>query len=396
MQCIFCDNELLAATKPEHVLQAAAGGRMMTQRVNCSDCNETFGGTIDKDFGEQLGVLRNLLQFDSGTGKPPPILRRIKAGKDTLNFRSDGTPELIVPPFKVTASEEGTHHIQINVHTADQLQRAVTHIAAILGCSEEEIKKVIAAGEAKYISKRPDPIHFQVSFGGTSPLRAITKSCLVLWALRVGNEEVKFKPYEDARRFVQEGDEAFNTTRIHLDSRHLPCVDELVGDFGKFFSLIWVQSDAKGRVIAHFTLYNLMGWRIILAEHGATPDTRIGLISNPIDPGKWSASIADDVQIDSAWLDGPTLSLELARKRFEAAAMHHIDTTRSREVEMIADDVLRKFGFTQPDEIIPESKLDSVAGALANRLTLSLFNIPHEESLTADELAALLGSKEDH
>jgi hypothetical protein len=44
--CIFCDHELNATTKPEHVLHNAFGGRKETRRVICSGCNNTFGSGI--------------------------------------------------------------------------------------------------------------------------------------------------------------------------------------------------------------------------------------------------------------------------------------------------------------------------------------------------------------
>ena len=131
------------------------------------------------------------------------------------------------------------------------------------------------------------------------------KSALVLWATLTGNDEVKSPHYEDVRRFIVEGDEAFNRARAHLDSRYLPESNELQRRFGEFFNLIYVRSSGSGRVAAHFTLYNIISWRIVLAEAGGTPNARIGLISNPLEPSEWSDTIADEIDIDFAWLDAP-------------------------------------------------------------------------------------------
>src|ERR1700730_10772144 len=70
--CIFCDGELGPDTKPEHILLNALGGRKTTRRVICSKHNNDFGGGIDDALADQVGVLRNHLQLESGTGKPPP------------------------------------------------------------------------------------------------------------------------------------------------------------------------------------------------------------------------------------------------------------------------------------------------------------------------------------
>src|ERR1700722_11666968 len=101
LTCIFCDNALGKDTKPEHILLSALGGRKTTKRVICSKHNEGFGGTIDDALAQQVSFLRNQLQLESGTRKPPPGLGRVKAGKETVEIKSDGTPKLIAKPFTI-------------------------------------------------------------------------------------------------------------------------------------------------------------------------------------------------------------------------------------------------------------------------------------------------------
>ena len=105
--CIFCDNSLGPDTKPEHILLNGLGGRKTTRRAICSDCNNRFGATIDAALADQVEVIRNLLQLQSGTGKQPPMLRNIRAGAKRINFRNDGKPELVTSPFKVTEHSDG-------------------------------------------------------------------------------------------------------------------------------------------------------------------------------------------------------------------------------------------------------------------------------------------------
>jgi hypothetical protein len=54
LQCIFCDHELTAETKPKHILQSTLCGRMMTTRVDRPSCNVVFGNTIDKTVVDQV------------------------------------------------------------------------------------------------------------------------------------------------------------------------------------------------------------------------------------------------------------------------------------------------------------------------------------------------------
>jgi hypothetical protein len=91
-----------------------------------------------------------------------------------------------------------------------------------------------------------------------------------------GNEEVRAASYDEVRNFIINGDEPFDLNRIHLDSRYIPQSDGLQHNFGKFFNLIYIRSDHAGRVVAHFTLCNVISWQIILAASGGTSDTKVG------------------------------------------------------------------------------------------------------------------------
>lgn len=108
MKCIFCEDELTAATKPEHILLSCLGGRKTTRLADCSKHNEAFGSAIDKEVAEQVRVIRNLLQLESGTGKPAPGLKGIKAGAETIDFDSEGNPvRANSKPFTITQQPDG-------------------------------------------------------------------------------------------------------------------------------------------------------------------------------------------------------------------------------------------------------------------------------------------------
>jgi hypothetical protein len=236
-------------------------------------------------------------------------------------------------------------------------------------------------------------VHHSLSFGGPLAVRSAAKSCLVLWATAVGNEEVKSSPYDDARRFVVSDDDAFNLARVHLDSRYLPQTDELQRRFGKFFNLIYVKSNGAGRVIAHFTLYNIVSWQIVVAESGGTPNTRIGLASNPLDPAVWSDSIADEIDIDFAWLDSPDYSDDFvrARERLTNAMIYHFESEGPRERNRIADEVFEKHGIVSDDEPIADPELlKKIVWDLSHRLASHALNLPHVETLTGEEIVARL------
>jgi hypothetical protein len=351
-KCIFCDNDLTEDTKPEHILLNALGGRKTTKRVDCSACNNEFGSTIDDEVGKQVAILRNMLQLDSGGGRAPPMLRNLQSGSDIINLRNDGTPELVVKPFSVRKLEDGRFELQITAKSIDEAARYIPHIAAQIGCSEEQVLEILKSATGSCVERRPDTVHHALGFGGPLAVRSAAKSALVLWATLVGNEDVKLQPYEQVRNFVVAGDEAFNQARVHLDSRYLPQSDRLQHRFGAFFNLIYVRSNEAGCVVAHFTMYNIISWHIVLAEEGGTPNARLGLISNPLEPAVWSDTIADEFDIDFAWLDSPDYADEFlrARERLEATMRHHVETQRSRELNRITADVFAKHGIVNEHE----------------------------------------------
>lgn len=214
MKCIFCEEELSPETKPEHILLSClgGGGRKTTRSVDCSKHNEQFGSTIDKKMAEQVRVIRNVLQLESGTGNPPPGLKNVKAGGQTINFDNKGVPSCVgVKPFSVTKLPDGNVEIAINA-SPEKLRSLIPNIAAVAGLSEQKIAEMLQEGNAAIISQRPGEVHHQLSFGGDDALRSVVKSALVLWTLAVGNEEVRSEIYSEARNFVLLGSD-FNGIR---------------------------------------------------------------------------------------------------------------------------------------------------------------------------------------
>lgn len=392
-KCIFCDNDLTDDTKPEHILLNALGGRKTTKAVDCSACNNNFGSTIDAEVGKQVEVLRNMLQLDSGTGRAPPMLRKIQSGNDTINLLSDGTPELVAKPFTVRKREDGSFEVQITTKSVEELARYTPHMAAQIGCSEEQVLEMLKSATGSYVERRPDTVHHRLGFGGRLTLRSAAKSALVLWATLVGNDEVKSPLYAAVREFIVAGNEEFNRARAHLDSRHLPQSDVLQRRFGKFFNLIYVRSDNAGRVVAHFTLYNIISWQIVLAEAGGTPNARIGLISNPLDPSVRSDAIADEIDIDFAWLNNFDYSDEFvrARERLTATMQHHVETQGPREVNRIVEEVCAKHGIAGEHERITDPEVQkNVMGEIWRRLVAHALSLPYIEEVSGEDIVARL------
>ena len=388
-KCIFCENDLNADTKPEHILLNALGGRKTTTRVDCSVCNEQFGSTIDKEVGEQVAVLRNMLQLKSGEGRPPPMLRKVSSGNNVINVKNDGSPELVTKPFEVRKIGEDQFEIKINARSIEEIAWCVPHIAAQMGCSVEQVLEGLKPLIASHVERRPDAVHHRLSFGGPLAVRSASKSALALWATIVGNDEVRSQNYEAVRHFILGKNGKFNHSRAHLDSRYLPQDKQLQERFGKFFNLIYVRSNAVGRVVGHFTLYNLISWQILLAETGGTPNVRVGLISNPLDPSKWSDRIAEEIVVSFKWLNNPdyTDGFKRVRERLSAILEHYVGTGQEKEIGRIVGSVFDKHGIS--DEPVTDPSLQRrIFGEISDRLAKHMLELPHVEPLTGEDIVA--------
>jgi hypothetical protein len=375
--CIFCGAQLGPDTKPEHILLNALGGRKTTRRVICSKHNNDFGGGIDDDLAGQVEVLRNHLQLESGTGKPPPALKNVQAGPDRINIGSDGRPQLVKPPFTVTDLPDGKFNVEVHARAAEDIKRMLPHLAARLRMSEEEvIRQIIQNGQSAIVEKRPGGIHHHIALGTWESLRSVTKACLVLFATVAGNDAVRAAPFDDARAYVLQGNPAFNKQRIQIDSRDVPGLEEWKKQFGPFFNLIYARSNDAGRVIGHFTIYNTISWQIVLAESGGPPNAAAVVVSNPLDPSTWEDDAAKLPDIPFAWLDEAerTYEIERPRERLIAMAQQHTDNARETEIGRICNDVFAKHGITTDDQAVTDPAIQkAIMGEIAQRLAPTPF-----------------------
>jgi HNH endonuclease len=395
-KCIFCDSDLTPDTKPEHILLDALGGRKKTREAICSGCNNTFGGTIDAVLANQVQHLRNLLQFGSGTGRPPPQLKNVETGSEILNFNKDGRPHMVAPPFTVTELPDGQFDVQVNVSSPEELRRVLPHLAAKLRMSEDEVLRQLKLGRMAEVEMRPQGrAHHPISFGGPDALRSISKSCLVLLSTATGTAVLKLEPFAAVREFVLRGGKAFSDARTQIDSRDVPGLDEFERRFGHFFNLIYVRSNDAGRVIGHFTMYNTISWQIVLAEEGGPPNQQVALVSNPADPATWSDDAASLPDIPFEWLDTGDRSYELARasERLSRMMEHHIDTSRDAEFERIAEDVFKRHGIEAITSDTDPALRKAVEHEIAARAAAHAAGVPYARKLTPEDMDKMVKGK---
>jgi hypothetical protein len=392
--CLFCPTELDATTKPEHVLLNALGGRKSTTKAVCSGCNNTFGGTIDKVLALQVMTLRNLLQLESGTGNDAPGLKNIQAGERKINIKGDGTIEIVDKPFTIEQLEDGKWNVQILARSEEHLAEIIPHLAKALKIPEENLRAQLPGAQASLITGRPGAVHHHLVLGGPDAIRSAMKACLVLWSTLVGNDEVKSAPYDAARKFVLDGDEQCLRNRPHIDSRQFVDVERMKAAYGLLFNMIYVRSDELGRVVGHFTLYNAIAWQVTLAEAGGTPNAKVALISNPLDPSHWSDRAAEEFDVPFVWLNSPDYTDEFVRSkaRLDAIIQHYFETTVPKEHSRIIDECFARLDIA-PDKSITANKVGELSRLISSRIMHHAFGLPEEEKLSPEQIGALVKKK---
>jgi|GEM_PF-1724585 len=386
MLCIFCDNAVGLETSPEHILLDSLGGRKTTKWANCSVCNQSFGGTIDKSLPEQLRTLRNMFQMRSGSGQVPPGIKQVSTSSGTVNFEADGTPRPVgSKPFTAMPKADGGWELSFNVASEEQLRIYVPHAAAAMGMSEDRLWGQIEGREASLQTNYVGAVHSSMQCGGEEAVRSITKSGLALLATLTGTAVLRASPFASARGFVLKGDAKFLEQSTAMDARALPspAYEHLVEAHGPMFNLIYVKSDAQGRTLAYFHLFNLFSWQIVLAPAGGPANVAIALASNPLDPAKWDGEVASKAFLDFDWLNTPddTDRNETGLRRLSAIIELYLELTRKRTVGKIIKEVLGKY-YTEGDQIEMDDKGKAALAELSLKLTTTLMQVRTEDKFT--------------
>lgn len=391
--CIFCDAKLTSTTKPEHILLNAFGGRKTTTRVICSDCNERFGGTIDRTAAQQVEDIRNLLQLKSGTGDLPPAIRGLSDGEQNFFLDKSSRPQLAGKPFDIQENSDGTKLLSIKAGNKETLEYYLNHAIKAMKIPSDKIEQALSVGQAIQHSNPSPTVNLQLQFGGEELLRSLTKSCLVLWANEIGNETLRSPIYQEAKLYVTRGGMDFQKSKIFMDYRKLPFEDEIVQNYGKVFNFIFIRSDANGRVLAHFTLYNMIAWTFELAGAGATPNKSVVLVSNSQNTANWDSELPVTIEIANGWpkLEDRGNFDDYTARIQSVLALHSEIGTKTVIHEAVSgtiDEFVSKYGNDMPDEVVKE-----MCSEIALRAGHALFRVPRSQEIDINDIIARISKK---
>lgn len=392
--CLLCPNPLDASVKPEHVWLASLGGRKTTRRALCSSCNQALGSGPDKALAESVAVIRNLMNFQSNKGDAPPTIKGQAFGKTPVALKPGGVPVLQGgPPFTLIKLADDKYDVQISVTSEEHLQRIIPDLARALKMPEADVRRQLVAGDVRYVTQRIETQHHRLSLGGPEAMRSMLKTCLTLWADQHGSDEFDKPSYADAKCYVRYGGEALARAISKIDPTPLPDDAVLVAQFGKHYNLACVASDESGRVAGYFRLYNIAAWRFTLCPSGGIPSAIVGLVSNPEDPKVWKEIQNEDFVKKSTILSvAQEFDLSGARSSLVSIYESYRKAGSEKEIERICDAAAKRLGLKEGAPMTSQ-QLDKFIHDVSSRMTSWILGLPHEDTLSADEVSRLVNGE---
>ena len=361
----------------------ALGGKKTSKISLCSDCNNLFGAGPDKELAESVSVLRNIAALPSGKNKPPPTIRKVKADGMTYDIRSGGIP-VLMPEHPLRDDGET---VSITARDEAHLDQLLGALLAKKGVPEEKQNAVVDhfKKEATRTIGYAPPFNHSLSLGSELAQRSMIKACLVLWTECVGNHELKSARYDNARKFALSGEMPQTEDTypfIQADGRP---ADGFEGRFGANPNLIWVGSDANGRVLGYYRLYNAVGWAFELSLRGAPESRQRSLISNPFSSSENEVGEMAQAHIDFQWVNDALKgdfneTFKEAPKAIGALLKQAYEASYDKELTLLISEAFEALGLKEGD-ILDEAVLRQLAMQIAFRFTCLAQRIPRTEPL---------------
>ncbi len=188
-KCLFCGSDLDPGSE-EHVFPAALGGRLVTRKATCTNCNNAFSndstGRLEDELARSFALIRNALKIWSGRNAPPPTIPR--AGKMENGTEFDLAPGYVpktrTGPFPANI-EAGSQH-QLIVPDMSEARRIINVF--------ERRGSPVSIDSVFSVERKVPSINQRIVFDGPKLWRSVAKMAAIGFVVMFGNE--------NARKFV--------------------------------------------------------------------------------------------------------------------------------------------------------------------------------------------------
>lgn len=384
--CIFCQSILNATTKPEHIIPNSIGGRVTSRTIVCSDCNHEMGKQIDEPFADDFKVIRNQLNIKTGSGQPPPTLRKVATNQGMVDILPGGVPQTSSPLIEPAQNGKG---FAIKSHP-DRWFELLLHQLYRHGYRPgDDIQRWnLAANSERFFVDGDDG--FVISFGSLEHLRAIAKMAFESFAIR-WCVEAHDPRLDQVRTFVRHGGQS---SCVMWDYENRPSLPFQSVELGPAYHSVFVWSMGPGEPLAAaVTLFGGYCWTVELAKEWWENPFAYAHAVNPL-----TESIVGNHRVVET-IPGPRLDPNWANKRQPAveAVRNHSANLFTLWYEMQKDKHLRSMIHRVVNQVMEregwtdgEPWRDEMGFMLADPFATEYVRFktrsPHMEPLNTDHL----------
>jgi hypothetical protein len=199
-KCLFCNDDLNPGSK-EHVFLSALGGRMISEMVTCSGCNNAFSnnetGKMDDCLAESFVEVRNGLKIWTGRKAPPPTL--IDAGEMENGVKFSLAPGYIPIMNKANIPTNIVSGKEYNIPVRDEAELAkVKSILNLRGYT-------YVSGKETRVRQKVPSVHFRVEYDLAKTYRGVAKTAVAAFVVMYGNEHARNYVSPDLRQAIRYG-----------------------------------------------------------------------------------------------------------------------------------------------------------------------------------------------
>lgn len=393
--CIFCKEKFVPEQNTwEHALLNCLGGRLKTNTVDCSRCNNNFGKGIDNEMAQAIQQIRCIGGFRSGDNYLPAPIKNIalKSGR-----KIDLKPMMVPYDSSVIYNRDklvnGDLELKMGAGSFEQLAKLLPQFAKGAGLTDEQLISIMGKKDIHIQREQiQEPIHFSFKFGDLGALRSMAKSLVVLWCHKFGNDDFLEENLSDIIKFIIDDDFALSNKKFaRIDSRKIPLPQNILDqrEFSEHYNLMSVFSDEEGNLYGVFRLYNFVSWIFDFKKKSANKKTSITLISNPFSVDQWKVVHDGQVSLDAEWIRQNHYNL----KKAEKYTAHFIETITKRnekqaQLDMI-DEAIRDC-FPAEGERIEKEHLDRLSVEVAQRFVEKEFGLNGTRSVSGEQVALII------
>lgn len=175
VDCIYCG---AATESAEHLVLAALGGLRRDRGILCDDCNQRFGGTVDRALAEDMAPINAIIGVSNGRTRKP-IATTFEVGTTGLKYViSEG--HRISHPRAVEFSERTENGCR-TVHVVASTRKQADDFIANLRKSGSPFTVVAREDVPLFFPNAPSVAW---NFGGNDTFRAVARIVVNLFATR--------------------------------------------------------------------------------------------------------------------------------------------------------------------------------------------------------------------